>query len=217
VNLNVFASVVSYLIGRYTTGVIMEQGNAAFDDVIMYMRENSLSYLHQFNFSACELWLCNEICKILNFDVENSVSSLRKEFVYNEDNKRDISIYNETSELKLLEHIEVKVVYPTNKLTHKINWLDSLKNKLEGSSNVSSCGLNGWVFYVWTSCDKYKKLYPDPLTFFQRDAYDISQKLGSEYVSVSEFQCLDIIDDNFLWRGEEKRIVVKGMAFNKVV
>ncbi|MGO2236165.1 hypothetical protein B6N13_00625 [Marinomonas sp. UCMA 3892] len=197
----------------------MADASIAFDDAIKHIMKNSEQYLYQFNFSACELWLCNELCKILNFEAGTGVSSEKNEFIYNEDKKRDLSIYHwdKNGTEKLLEHIEVKVVYPKYLLSHKVNWLDSLVNKLDRSQlNFNEyIGYHGWVFFVWTSDRTYSKKYPNPTDFFNRDTQEIKTKLPHCYNSKTDFQCVDIIDGSFLWRGVTKRIVVKGMQFTK--
>lgn len=197
----------------------MANANVAFNDVIEYIKENPEKYIYNFNFSACELWLCNEICRILNFENSKGIVKDDKEFAYNEDHKRDLSIYKSINKNKsnLLEHIEVKIVYPSQFLHHQNNWLDSLFNKLDCSSTkkMAHNGYHGWVFFVWTSDDKYKKILPDSDSFFTRDTSFIHDKIGFRYTSETGFRCVDILDDSFMWRGEEKRIVVKGMQFTK--
>lgn len=194
----------------------MTKSEQAFYDVVKTMSQTQSSYLSNFNFSACELWLCNEICNMLNFGEFDSVKQCNNEFIYNEDCKRDLSIYSgsEDSELRLLEHIEVKVVYPSQKIEHKNNWLDSVINKLKKSvTNTPNVGLSGWVFFVWTSCDEYIRLCPEPESFYGRDIQKISARLSEDFISSSEFKCINILDGFIHWRGKDKRIVVKGMEF----
>ncbi|PSW71889.1 hypothetical protein C9J41_19145 [Photobacterium sp. GB-50] len=199
----------------------MASAQVSFDDIITNLSNNTERFIYQFNFSACELWLCNEICRILNFEEGDGTSAGKNEFAYNEDNKRDISIYKSlsSSESSLLEHIEVKVVYPSQNLTRDENWLDSLVCKLDSASgnNDSSIGYHGWVFFVWTSDLKYSKKYPEPEMFFDKDVEFIQNKIGNCYESPSRFKSIDVIDGNFEWRGEDKFIVVKGMQFTKIV
>lgn len=196
-------------------GTDMPNAINAFNDTIKFISTHQETYLKRFNFAACELWLCTEICHFLNFNENTGISSKGEEFAYNEDRKRDISLYTGNRTPLLTDHIEAKVVYPTNRLTTKDNWLYSLKNKIEKSITNATHDVqyHGWVFGVWTSDDKYIKKHGDPATFFERDHNVIRERLKENYTSPSDFKYIDIMNGTFLWRGKEKRIVVKGFQF----
>ncbi|MEB8288048.1 hypothetical protein OKT24_20045 [Aeromonas veronii] len=191
----------------------------AFNSIINDISLNQDRYLARFNFSACELWLCTEICYLLNFKDTYGISTKDNEFAYNEDCKRDISFYNDAESTTLSDHIEVKVVYPNGKyrVTSKNNWLDNLLNKLNHSKMDAPLQVNhhGWVFGVWTSDERYTKHFSTPEDFFKNDYDLIHARLVEKHSSPSSFKYVDIMDDTLMWRGIEKRIVVKGFQFTR--
>ncbi|QCR38354.1 hypothetical protein [Nissabacter sp. SGAir0207] len=176
-------------------------------------------YARRFNFASCELWLCTEICHIFNFDLGHAhfpALGDGRYFLYNEDDKRDLSLYRDLSQdegafqHQLLTHIEAKVAYP-NQNPPK-NWLKSLTMKM-AKYRGAGVALEGWVFLTWTSDDKYKKT-PQPEQFF---ANVEAQLLGEEALGllgetwVVEPERYPVIDEVFEWRGRPKRIVVQAL------
>lgn len=184
-----------------------------FEDVCAYFKNNESRYISNFNFSACELWLCNEICKVINFDLKLQESSKGSLFCYNEDQKRDLSIYTSRPDgyAELLEHIEVKLIYPTTKSKSDI-YQDDLINKIicthKGSHQVS-----GWVFFIWT--DHYKGKYT-PENFTADKVDNFKQSIADRVLDLQVNNLHHIIDDYIHWRGEEKRIVVNALTITQL-
>ncbi|KHS78711.1 MULTISPECIES: hypothetical protein [Pectobacterium] len=180
-----------------------------------FLRDNQEWYLKRFGYAACELWLCSEICNILNFDHNASLDKLNK-FCFNEIEKRDLTIYENTANglAKMLSHIEVKLLYPAYQKSKKKGKLDELVKKL--SSDSEKLGKSGWIFMVWTSANAGS--YKESSDFFN-DAFEEIKKYfdmkNNDYVT-SSFGVIDIIGDVFGWRGGEKEIIVKAIAVNHI-
>ena len=175
-----------------------------FNELNSYIAKNPERYLSRFNFSACELWLCTEICHILNFEL--TAPKNQGWFVYNEDYKRDISVYCDE---KLLSHIEVKVVYPNYSLTAKKNWYGSLETKfsmLAEEYKPQKTNQLAWVYFIWTSQVDSLKRYNTMDLFFSKTIEDVTKMH-----KCSKLNFIDVLDSCIYWRGQKKRIVVKAL------
>lgn len=175
-------------------------------------------YLPRFNYSACELWLCTELCHLINYDGgQLQVLSGGDYFIYNEDYKRDLTLYGQgtTHRPTILSHIEVKLIYPIARSGFN-EAIDSLYLKLKNAYH-NDYHQEGWVYLIWT---EHYSLSPE--AFFASRIEWIQSHLAERTVSDSENRPLspiytgvqDIVDGAINWRGEEKRIVVKAMAFS---
>lgn len=183
-----------------------------FDFICAHFNGNPQRYASNFNFSACELWLCNEICNIANFELLNR--SDENLFLYNEDHKRDLSLYAHRSNGydELLHHIEVKLIYPTTKSVSD-NAIALLLNKLR-SANPNNKN-SGWIFLVWTSDHKYLNRYSANDFFAQktRDIESTLQQADPQYVITHR---AEFVDGTLRWKGQDKRITVKALAIRPV-
>ena len=178
-----------------------------------FLVDNKEWYLKRFAYAACELWLCAEICNILNFDHASSFSTLASnKFCFNEDAKRDLTVYDSQTG-GVLSHIEVKLLYPGYSLSKRASKITELFSKIEGNKQrkVDS----GWFFIIWisTNCRSYKTSE----AFFDDAFSEIKywmEKSDVDYC-LSEYGMIDVIGDHFLWRNEEKEVIVKAIAINR--
>lgn len=182
------------------------------------LKAHSAHYFPRFNYAACELWLCNEICHLVNAG-ENGVQQMSDGdvFLYNEDAKRDLTLYTggRTATPEIKKHIEVKVAYPVE----KSKFLDSIRNLREKltPSLDAEYRLEGWVYLVWT---QHYAISPD--AFFETRLHWLKTELASgEYRGASgiTYQPMfstvkEIAEGNLTWRGQDKHIVVKAVAFS---
>lgn len=191
-----------------------------FAQASLMMQKKSEHYFSRFNYSACELWLCTEICQIINFDDGNLQGASRGEwFLYNEDYKRDITLYSNGTENtpKISSHIEVKLIYPTVRSKFE-NAIESLYKKLHSSYNHGYVQ-EGWVYLVWTQ--SYST--PSEDFFESREAW-IREIIGQKEIldcnglkmSPAFTRLHDITEGTLFWRGKEKQIIVKAMSFSFV-
>ncbi|EOZ9392538.1 hypothetical protein [Enterobacter cancerogenus] len=183
------------------------------------LSNHAKKYLPRFNYSACELWLCTELCHIINFDGLNlHRDSNGDTFIYNEDCKRDLTLYSEghSDKPKKLLHIEAKVIYPSSNCKNSIK---HLCDKLNRTRNIEYTQ-EGWVYLVWTQHynilpenffnDRIKRLKEAVELNISTDEY--GNKLNVMYSDIHE-----ICDGEILWRGNHKRIIVKAIAFSFTV
>jgi hypothetical protein len=102
---------------------------------------------------ACEHWLRSESSLALNFNNNDFIGLKNNEFVFEEDNKRDITFYNAKREP--IRILEIKAAYPLHNSQIKDKWLNSLKNQLlnvkEGENGIKRTGL---IFGIWYSDNK---------------------------------------------------------------
>ena len=166
--------------------------------------------------AACEDWLKREICSILNFESGEGVQPDRGEFVYDEDEKRDISIYRDTEKgVKLLHHVELKVVYPGYSRTTQAEWVNSLQEQLErarGEGESGGARRHGWVFGVWT--DYYKNV--DQNRFFSETSKCLREVFSEqEYTTQHSFSMEGVLDEWLPWRGGRVEVVMKGTCFSQ--
>lgn len=192
--------------------------HSCFEFITEHLARPEKEYKYNFNYAACELWLCNEICKALNQNPSIWGAEDDKAYAYNERQKVDIGLFDEQGEFS--EIVEVKVVYPAlgeYSLENRDNYLSKLKNKLENERNIRQGDLDyhGWVFYVWTSYEEYEKRFVDPAVFFAAHSPNhITKVLGAGFESADGFEMRDILDEVILWRGDKKTITVKAIQFN---
>ncbi|MDV5140222.1 hypothetical protein [Chimaeribacter arupi] len=189
-----------------------------FYEVSDRLKAHSAHYFPRFNYAACELWLCNEICHLVNAG-ENGLQQMSDGdvFLYNEDNKRDLTLYTAGRNIKaeIQKHIEVKVAYPHSK-SDFMGEIKSLCKKLSKSLD-KQYRLEGWVYLVWT---QYYAISPD--AFFETRLHWLKTELTSgEYRGASgiTYQPMfstvkEIAEGNLTWRGQDKHIVVKAVAFS---
>ena len=182
------------------------------------LKSHSDHYFPRFNYSACELWLCTEICHIINAGEQGLQQRSRgKVFLYNEDKKRDLTLYSsgETKKPVIEKHIEVKVIYPVSKSKFGSS-IYSLCKKLSKTLDATY-PLEGWVYLVWT---QHYKISPDEFFETRLDwlTTAVNEKeyfgdSGKQYQPVfSEIK--EIAEACLTWRGQEKRIIVKAIAFS---
>ncbi|MEA9390279.1 hypothetical protein SJI19_06915 [Acerihabitans sp. TG2] len=196
----------------------LQQKFNLFSQSSSILNESSEHYLPRFNYSACELWLCTELCHLINFEGHKlQALSDGDLFLYNEDNKRDLTLYSsgKTKQPKILTHIEVKVIYPVAKSKFD-NAINNLYQKLK-SSRHSDYNQEGWIYLVWTqhyavpledffvSRIEWLKESLDSKAFFDHE----DNQLRPHYAQVH-----NIADGSIAWRGEKKQIVVKAIAFS---
>lgn len=182
------------------------------------LNRHSDHYFPRFNYSACELWLCTEICHIINAG-EKGLQSLSggEVFLYNEDGKRDLTLYSsgETDAPVIEKHIEVKLIYPTDNYTF-ISSVNDLCRKLSQSLD-KTYRLEGWVYLVWT---QHYAISPD--AFFETRLNRLTEVVNArEYIGASGIKyrpifsmVKDIAEGCLTWRGQEKKIIVKAVAFS---
>lgn len=175
-------------------------------------------YFPRFNYSACELWLCTELCHLINFEGGNlQASSDGEAFLYNEDYKRDLTLYlsGRSGSPKIASHIEVKIIYPVARSKFDES-VDNLFQKLKSSFHADY-NQEGWIYLVWT-----QHYSSTPESFFKSRIEWLEEQLGSKEFLDHEnnqlrpyySQVHGIADGSINWRGEDKRIVVKAIAFS---
>lgn len=187
-----------------------------FSESSSSLKLKAQSYFPRFNYAACELWLCTELCHIINFGELNLHSESKGDiFIYNEDCKRDLTLYSDglNSKPKKLLHIEAKIIYPSS---GRYNTIKDLCNKLN-RTRTSDYIQEGWVYLVWT---QHYGIQPD--NFFDDrikwmkeaiESNDFIDKHGNKLKAIySEIH--EICDGELRWRGSEKRIIVKAIAFS---
>lgn len=195
----------------------LEQKFYLFSQSSLMLNDRANHYLPRFNYSACELWLCAEICHLVNYDGGNIQSISDGDiFLYNEDFKRDLTLYSGgiTNKPTILHHIEVKLIYPTavSKFTESVN---SLYDKIYNSGH-SDYNQEGWVYLVWT---QHYDISPD--VFFESRVEWLKSLLDSKECYDKENKKLitlyshlhDIAEGSIKWRGENKKIIVKAISF----
>lgn len=190
-------------------------GDIYLNRVCDFLKEKKEWYLPRFGYSACELWLCSEICNILNFDHELSFHKTQSNlFCFNEDRKRDLTVYESITENKynISSHVEVKLLYPAYSKKKVNTKLCELEKSLY--RNAVRSGDNGWIFIIWTSAKTGN--YKDGDSFFEEMHSNIKcwvEKNEIKY-SLSEQGLIYIFGDEFDWRGIKKEIIVKAVAIN---
>lgn len=189
-------------------------------EVCRYILANDERYARRFNFAASERWICTEICHIVNFDLGlNPLEETEdKQYsLYDEDEKRDLSLYQGYNErAKLIKHIEVKVVYPMD--GHKSKWFKPLLSTMQTSLN-KLYDTEGWVFLVWTSGVRKRDKYRTPESFFDSIKKYIKSERTKELlgnVFLPDLHFLSVAETNFTWCGAPKRVVVKAMRVNMI-
>jgi len=189
-------------------------------EVCRYIWDHNEHYAKRFNFAACERWICTEICHIANFDLGFNASDGFEDLqysLYDEDEKRDLSLYQGYGDKALLiKHIEVKVVYPLD--SNESKWFRPLVTSMK-SSLIKRNDVEGWVFLVWTSGTKKKDKYRSPDSFF----YSIEKYLKTarsqaflEHLFIPDMNFIPVAETNFIWCGGPKRIVVKALRINLI-
>lgn len=176
-----------------------------------FIKSNQEWYGKRFSYSACELWLCVEICNILNFDhpTLSFVKTGENKCCFNEDNKRDLSIYND--DLRTMEnHIEVKLLYPSYgkiKSELKINEVfDKFNNNI-----IEGVSCSGWFFFIWSSLKKGSfENAEDFFKYKEEQVKEIAKKNKNFKNAIPEIE--NILTHSFSWRNTEKEIVVKAMS-----
>lgn len=191
---------------------------ALFDYSSQLLMSKPENYYSRFNYASCELWLCTEICHAINHEGQGLQQVSQGDFfLYNEDYKRDLTLYSSGRALtpKIETHIEMKVVYPVSK-AKCLESMENLFNKLARSFNFGH-QLEGWVYLVWT---QHYNLTPDD--FFDSRISWIQEKIKSKgkvdeqsNKKMTYFSEIKTIADGILkWRGMDKRIIVKAIAFS---
>ncbi|GKW13750.1 hypothetical protein PEC301899_40320 [Pectobacterium carotovorum subsp. carotovorum] len=186
-----------------------------FKMVCDFLRDNNKWYLKRFGYAACELWLCSEICNILNFDHDLSFNNTEEDKIcFNEDKKRDLTVYESSSD-KILSHIEVKLLYPSYTRSKRKEKMYELEKKL--SRDMAKPGDSGWIFMIWTSANH--KRYIDRNAFFDESISDINEYINESHMpyAVSQLDVINIFDDEFDWRRGKKRLTVKAIAINHII
>ncbi|ROP62231.1 hypothetical protein EDF81_0714 [Enterobacter sp. BIGb0383] len=189
-----------------------------FNQSSLMLNDRSTHYYPRFNYSACELWLCTELCHLINFEEGNlHTASDGEVFIYNEDYKRDLTLYQSgtTNQPEMVKHIEVKVLYPVTRSGFEDS-VENLYQKLKKSLHADS-SQEGWIYLVWTQ--HYRVSADD---FFASRIEWLKEHLAVKALFNDNNTRLnplysglrDICDGSIIWRGEEKRIVVKAIAFS---
>ncbi len=191
-----------------------------FYDVISYLNQNDelqdnhSHYLRRFFGSANENWLRTEICAILNFDTHGGIPNKEKEYAYDEDEKRDISIYSikrdENDEYvkdELQHHIELKCFssgLPGEASIRKT--LEDLKRQLSTDSYPSS-KKHGWMFFTKSNYHNIElKLY------FERAKKLIQEVFPKDsYTTLHNYTLEHVISGKFDWCGEEAELNIKAL------
>lgn len=178
------------------------------NDVCAFFRENQDWYLTRFGYAACELWLCAEICNILNFDHPSAFAKQgSKKFCFNEDKRRDLTIYDDAIQSgHISSHIEVKLLYPSYSAKKKKTKLHELIKKQANSE---------WIFMIWTST--WSGSFKNKHDFFTAALADIAD-YAHEYPvgnTLSQSAAIDVIDGTFDWRDVRKEIAVKAISLNR--
>lgn len=174
------------------------------------------NYLPRFNYAACELWLCTELCHIINFDELNLHGISNGDiFIYNEDCKRDLTLYSEgqsDSPRKLL-HIETKVIYPSSKGKNAVKHLCNKLNRTRNAEYIQE----GWVYLVWTQHYNIspEKFFNDRIEWLKEvvELNTLTDKHGNQLNAIYS-DTHDICDGDICWRGAKKKIIVKAIAFS---
>ncbi len=189
-------------------------------DVCQYIWDHNEHYAKRFNFAACERWICTEICHIANFDLGFNAMAVHEDLqysLYDEDEKRDLSLYQGYGNNALLiKHIEVKVVYPLD--GNESKWFRPLLTAMRNSL-IKQNDVEGWVFLVWTSGVKKKEKYRSPDDFFNSIKKYLKTERSQallEHVFIPDMNFLPVAETNFIWCGGPKRIVVKALRINLI-
>lgn len=186
---------------------------AAFYDVKDFLSSNPSSAQRLMG-AACENWLRTEICSILNFENGKGISRHDEEFAYDEDEKRDISIYRGNESPQLLHHIELKVAYASYSTAKHTEWIKSLKKQLERPAKASepnNVQRHGWIFSIWTTYN----IHIEPQEYFQGIQHRLTNSFTTdEYTEQPEFRTEQILDTVLPWRGSTTRVIMKGTYFN---
>lgn len=175
-------------------------------NVVSYIKEKEDWYLKRFGYAACELWFCVEACNILNFDHPlYSFEALNNgKFCFNEDDKRDITIYNRDQSID--SHIEVKLLYPAygqSKTNKKINEVFDKFNTYPLKRDEKR---EGWFILIWSSANRGSHKEDDSEGFFN-DAIERITSLNQS----SELSVMDVLNNSFKWRSYSKQIIVKAV------
>lgn len=173
-------------------------------NVVSYIKENEDWYLKRFGYAACELWFCVEACNILNFDHSlYSFEALNNGmFCFNEDDKRDITIYNRDQSINT--HIEAKLLYPAYGLSKSNKKINEVFDKFDTYKIKGNEKREGWFILVWSSLNKGKYKENESECFFNNNIKRIAEMSKN-----SEIIVLDVLNNRFKWRSYNKEIIVK--------
>jgi len=190
-----------------------------FKGVCEFIKERQDWYSTRFSYASCELWLCVEACSILNFD--HSILALTKDqdnmFCYNEDDKRDLTIYKSDTE-KQVAHIEAKLLYSGYSYLRSRQKIDEVFDKfnktIDNEKNTNALK-SGWIFMIWSSTKKGR--YKNPDDFFNDSLRNIKESIEErhEFFVLDESKMMNVIDKEFDWRDDYKRIIVKAVYVSK--
>ena len=186
-----------------------------FRSVCRFIKEREMWYATRFSYASCELWLCVEACNIINFDDEDMALSKKDMFCYNEDNKRDLTIYKNNTEEKIA-HIEVKLLYSGYSYLKSRNKIDEVFDKFNKTfDNENETLESGWIFMIWSSSKCGSNKNPDD--FFKNSMKNIKESIEerSEGFSIDDSHLVGVIDKEFKWRNDYKRIIVKAVYVSK--
>lgn len=179
------------------------------DNIASYIKEKESWYLKRFGYAACELWFCVEACNILNFD--HPLYSFEKtdngKFCFNEDDKRDITIYNKDQTID--SHIEVKLLYPSYTPSKTNKKIDEVFNKFNEYKIKNNELREGWFILIWSSSNRGKYKENEADKFFNDTIEKIKNKNIND--SVAEYIVLPVLDNSFKWRSYDKEIIVKAI------
>ena len=119
-----------------------------FTRVCKYISENPNNYKENFMFAACENWLRNEICKIINFKLEPNFKETESSYAFDEKKKIDLQIIDADG----VHNIELKTIYLTTHGKSK-SIADTLSRQMKDNIENTKTS-EGWVFFICNSNHK---------------------------------------------------------------
>lgn len=115
--------------------------------VCEYISNHQQDYKENFLFASCENWLRNEICKIINFKLEDNFIHSPGEWAFDEVNKIDLKI----NKINGSEYIELKVVYPSTYKDIK-SIISNVTRQIVKNKNINDASSSeAWIFFIANS------------------------------------------------------------------
>nr|ELR5112663.1 hypothetical protein [Providencia stuartii] len=176
-----------------------------FTKVCEYISDNQNNYKENFMFAACENWLRNEICKIINFKLNHNFSETSNEWAFDETKKIDITVKNKNNNTN--ELIELKTVYPSTCKDVKTIFNSAIDKTTKNLKQEGCIFSEAWIFFIAnsnhmgshiSSMHEAKEWISDTKITFE----SMTRDLGNNSLSVVSPQYLLVEAEDIRWSAQ---------------
>ncbi len=193
----------------------MANVKSAFYKIIEHLKEKEEHTSKILIGPACENWLRSESNFALNFNDSEFGALNCNEFCYEEDKKRDITIYSDSDDPIVTHAIEIKAVYPAGNGTISSKWLNKLHEQLSRplhSDETKKTSHIGLIFAIWTSSYNCT-----PREYFSRLSSLIESKFSSTiYTTQDKYKFRPIIHETSIdWREADMKVAMSALYIKK--